>query len=77
MLTQFHPRGSLGSSAGCASTLGKAAYDVRFGLGDLFIGPDGRNVRMVITPDCDIVVEGWKATRKPLVDGRRHDTWHG
>ncbi|MCY4661574.1 MAG: hypothetical protein OXF93_17485 [Acidobacteria bacterium] len=27
----------------------------RFGLGDLFIGPDDRNVRMVITPDCDIV----------------------
>lgn len=30
----------------------------RFGLGDLFIGPDDRNVRMVITPDCDIVVRG-------------------
>ena len=27
----------------------------RFGLGDLFLGPDDRSIRMVITPDCDIV----------------------
>lgn len=30
----------------------------RFGLGDLYIGPDRKNVRMVITPDCDLVVRG-------------------
>ena len=30
----------------------------RFGLGDLFIGPDHKSVRMVITPDCDLVVRG-------------------
>ena len=30
----------------------------RFGLGDLYMGPDRRNVRMVITPDCDLVVRG-------------------
>ena len=28
---------------------------VRFSLGDLFIAPDKKSVRMVITPDCDIV----------------------
>ena len=28
----------------------------RFGLGDLFIEPDHRYVRMIITPDCDLVV---------------------
>ena len=33
---------------------------VRFGLGDLFIAPDKRSVRMVITPDCDIVVRDGK-----------------
>ena len=27
----------------------------RFGLGDLFIATDNKSVRMVITPDCDIV----------------------
>ena len=29
---------------------------VRFGLGDLFIAPDNKSVRMVITPDSDIIV---------------------
>ena len=33
----------------------------RFGLGDLFIGSDNKSVRMVITPDSDIIVR----------DGRR------
>ena len=28
----------------------------RFGFGDLFVGPDDRYVRMVITPDSDIIV---------------------
>ena len=34
---------------------------VNFSLGDVFIAPDNRSVRMVITPDCDIVAR----------DGRR------
>ena len=43
----------------------------RFGLGDLFIGPDARNVRMVITPDCDIVERDGRrgATRLLTVGG--------
>ena len=44
---------------------------VRFGLGDLFIGPDKRSVRMVITPDCDIVVRNGRrgASRLLTVGG--------
>ena len=32
----------------------------RFGLGDLFIAPDKKSVRMVITPDSDIIVRDGK-----------------
>ena len=44
---------------------------IRFGLGDLFIAPDKRSVRMVITPDCDIVVRDGKrgASRLLTVGG--------
>ena len=44
---------------------------VRFGLGDLFIGPDHRHVRMVITPDCDLVRRGesQRASRLLTVGG--------
>lgn len=44
---------------------------VRFALGDLFIAPDDRSVRMVITPDCDIVVRDGKrgASRLLTVGG--------
>ena len=42
----------------------------RFGLGDLYIGPDRRTVRMVITPDCDLVVRGeHRAARRLLTVG--------
>ena len=43
----------------------------RVGLGDLFIAPDNRNVRMVITPDCDIVERDGKrgASRLLTVGG--------
>ena len=39
----------------------------RFGLGDLYIGPDQRNVRMVITPDCDLVVRDEVRTASRLL----------
>ena len=44
---------------------------VRFALGDLFIAPDKRSVRMVITPDCDIVVRNGRrgASRLLTVGG--------
>lgn len=44
---------------------------VRFGLGDLFIGADKRSVRMVITPDCDIIVRNGRrgASRLLTVGG--------
>ena len=43
----------------------------RFGLGDVFIAADRKTVRMVITPDCDIVVRDGKrgASRLLTVGG--------
>ena len=43
----------------------------RFGLGDLFIDRDGSNVRMVITPDCDLIERcgGRRASRLLTVGG--------
>ena len=42
----------------------------RFGLGDLFVGPDDGKVRMVITPDCDIVVrDGGRGASRLLTVG--------
>ena len=42
----------------------------RFGLGDLFIGPDGTPVRLVITPDSDIIVrKGSRRARRLLTVG--------
>lgn len=47
----------------------------RYGLGDLFIGPDKRSVRMVITPDSDIIVRNDErnAERLLTVGGRIKD----
>ena len=44
---------------------------VRFGLGDLFIAPDKKSVRMVINPDCDLVLRGGRrgASRLLTVGG--------
>ena len=44
---------------------------VRFGIGDLFIAPDNKSVRMVITPDSDIVVRNGRrgASRLLTVGG--------
>ena len=44
---------------------------VRFGIGDLFIAPDKKSVRMVITPDSDIVVRNGRrgASRLLTVGG--------
>lgn len=39
----------------------------RFGLGDLYIGPGGGNVRMVITPDCDLIVRGKRRAARRLL----------
>lgn len=42
----------------------------QFALGDLFVGPDHRNVRMVITPDCDLVLrDGTRAANRLLTIG--------
>ena len=49
---------------------------VRFGLGDLFIAPDKKSVRMVITPDCDIVVRnGRRGASRLLTVGGRYVAW--
>ena len=43
---------------------------VRFGLGDLFIAPDKKSVRMVITADCDLVVrDGSRGANRLLTVG--------
>ena len=44
---------------------------VRFGIGDLFIAPDKKSVRMIITPDSDIVVRNGRrgASRLLTVGG--------
>ena len=44
---------------------------IRFSLGDLFIAPDKKSVRMVITPDCDLVLRDGKrgASRLLTVGG--------
>lgn len=39
----------------------------RFTLGDLFSDPAGRNVRMVITPDCDLVVRNGRQSASRLL----------
>ena len=39
----------------------------RFALGDLFIAPTGKNVRMVISPDCDLVPRKGKPTANRIL----------
>ena len=42
----------------------------RFGLGDLFVAPDNTNVRMIITPDSDIILRnGRRAANRLLTVG--------
>ncbi len=42
----------------------------RFGLGDLFIAPDKKGVRMIINPDCDLVVrDGGRGASRLLTVG--------
>ena len=42
----------------------------RFGLGDVFLSPDGKYVRMIVSPDCDLVVrDGKRAAVRLLTVG--------
>ena len=42
----------------------------RFGLGDVFLSPDGKYVRMIVSPDCDLVVrDGKRAAARLLTVG--------
>lgn len=50
----------------------KARNRGRFGLGDVFLSPDKKHVRMIVSPDCDLVVRDGKraATRLLSVGGQ-------
>ena len=50
----------------------RASVGRRYQLGDLYAQPKGRDVRAVITPDCDLVVRRGKAKVKSVPD----DGWH-
>ncbi|MCY3541130.1 MAG: hypothetical protein F4183_05130 [Rhodothermaceae bacterium] len=41
----------------------------RFALGDLFVSPNHRSVRMVISPDCDLIPRNRKATHILTIGG--------
>lgn len=48
----------------------EARKRVRFGLGDVFLSPDKKDVRMIVSPDCDLVVrDGTCAAARILTVG--------